>query len=138
VWATDKDIPFYMLAKAGCYICGKGSNVVSTGVEIEGEGILALCEAHVVEMANFAGYALNDQRHEVRWQEKLDKETGYVEEYRHEASIQAERAKIAEARYEEYRDFVLDTFGERAPEEIEVAAVVGKLVDPVTGKFTKR
>jgi hypothetical protein len=137
VYATDKDIPFYMLAKAGCYLCGKGSNVVSTGVQIEGEGILALCEAHIVEMANFAGYQLNDPAHEARWIAKVEKEQGLVEEYRHENAITAERLRIADQQYGAYRSFVLDTFGERAP-DWPAEPIPGKLVDPVSGKFVKR
>lgn len=33
----------YYHAKAGCYLCGRTDSLVDTSVQIEGEGVLALC-----------------------------------------------------------------------------------------------
>jgi hypothetical protein len=41
----------YVHAKEGCYLCGKGGPVVDTGVDIEGEGALAICDGCIHDLA---------------------------------------------------------------------------------------
>lgn len=53
---TLMDECWYAHAKAACYICEKpGPDIIDTGVQIEGEGVLAVCVSCVVEMAVTAG-----------------------------------------------------------------------------------
>jgi hypothetical protein len=51
---TDTDI----LAKGGCYICGRADGLVSTEVDIEGEGVLCLCKGCIFDAAVAAGWTV--------------------------------------------------------------------------------
>lgn len=46
-------------AKASCYRCGRGDNLVDFDVQIEGEGALAICKFCIGEAAEVAGLHLN-------------------------------------------------------------------------------
>lgn len=45
----------FVIAREGCYVCGRGGPVADTEVNIEGEGSLALCGTCVLDMANTLG-----------------------------------------------------------------------------------
>ncbi len=44
----------YMHAKEGCYLCLRAGPLVDTGMQIEGEGILAVCTSCVADLARKA------------------------------------------------------------------------------------
>jgi hypothetical protein len=46
---------YYLHAKEGCYVCGRGDSLVDTEVPIIGEGVLAICKGCIVDMARTAG-----------------------------------------------------------------------------------
>lgn len=48
----------YQHAKEGCYTCGRGDELVSTEVSIEGEGILVLCKGCITDMARAGNIAV--------------------------------------------------------------------------------
>lgn len=50
-----------LTANGGCYVCRSTNNLVSTGVIIEGEGLLALCGGCINDMAVTAGFKVNGQ-----------------------------------------------------------------------------
>lgn len=49
-------------ARAGCYTCLRGSDLVDTEVQIEGEGALVLCKACIADLAEAAGLTFNVAR----------------------------------------------------------------------------
>lgn len=47
-------------AKGGCYVCGRGDNLVDLEVQIEGEGALAVCKGCIQVAAEAGGLTLNE------------------------------------------------------------------------------
>jgi hypothetical protein len=47
-------------AKMGCYLCGRGDRLVSTEVQIEGEGILAICTGCIQDLAQAGRLTFNE------------------------------------------------------------------------------
>jgi hypothetical protein len=47
-------------AQGGCFVCHRGDNLVDTEVQVEGEGILALCSSCIQDAAQAAGLTLNE------------------------------------------------------------------------------
>lgn len=44
----------FVIAKEGCYVCGRGGPLVDTEVGISGEGSLAVCDTCILDMAGIA------------------------------------------------------------------------------------
>lgn len=97
----------YYFAKSACYCCLEVNEIVNTGLQIEGEGILGICKKCAADIARTAGYELFDRSDELA---EL-KERVYTAEQRAltaesivsglaEASekIQANREQLANAR----------------------------------------
>ena len=62
----------YYLARSGCYTCLAVNDIVNTGVQIEGEGILAICKSCAADIARTAGYDIFDRLDELNdYKEKL-------------------------------------------------------------------
>jgi hypothetical protein len=55
----------YQYAKEGCYICPNAGPLIDTGVQIEGEGIMALCFTCLADMARVAGFTDPDADTEI-------------------------------------------------------------------------
>lgn len=55
----------YIYAKEGCYLCQNGGPLIDTGMQIEGEGILAICLSCVADMARVAGFSDPDADAEI-------------------------------------------------------------------------
>jgi len=47
-------------AKASCYLCGRTDSLANTEVQIEGEGILAICRVCVTDAALVLGLTFNE------------------------------------------------------------------------------
>lgn len=85
-----------LTANGGCYLCGSTNGLVSTGVIIEGEGLLTLCRGHINDMAVTAGFVVNgtDEFEAIRHQRDLAYQLGdIVSAQRDEAE-----AKLADLR----------------------------------------
>lgn len=69
-----------LTANGGCYLCGSTNGLVSTGVIIEGEGLLTLCRGHINDMAVTAGFVVNgtDEFDRLREQLRLAYELGDI------------------------------------------------------------
>lgn len=52
-------------ANMACYICGVTTNLIDTSVQIEGEGVLAICPGCVAGMARAAGFTDPDADAEI-------------------------------------------------------------------------
>lgn len=52
---TRQESAEFWNAQSACYTCGRVADVIDTGVQIEGEGVLALCTNCVKEMASVGG-----------------------------------------------------------------------------------
>lgn len=48
----------YAHAQEGCYTCGRGDQLVSTEVSIDGEGILVLCKGCITDLARAGDIAV--------------------------------------------------------------------------------
>lgn len=55
----------YYFAKAACYCCLEVNEIVNTGLQIEGEGILGICRKCAADIARTAGYELFDRSDEL-------------------------------------------------------------------------
>lgn len=74
----------YYHARQACYTCLNPNDLVDTSIQIDGEGVLAICKSCVADMARTAGFVLSDNYAE-------------VERLKAEVEIQTERAEAAEA-----------------------------------------
>lgn len=55
----------YYFAKAACYCCLSVNEIVNTGLQIEGEGILGICRSCAADIARTAGFELFDRSDEL-------------------------------------------------------------------------
>lgn len=55
----------YYHARNACYLCLEPHNVVDTAVQIEGEGVLAICKGCIAQLAQTAGFDLDDRSEEI-------------------------------------------------------------------------
>lgn len=127
---STETIPTWMVAKSGCYICSATDGLVSTGVEIEGEGVLCLCRGHVHDMAIACGFRLEDEERLTSVSEERDR-------YRTALAVEHEKAFIAERRYDGYVESVRQVLQDLAPDTPQVERPKN-LRDPISGKLVKR
>jgi hypothetical protein len=52
-------------AKNGCYLCGNPNRLIDTEVSVDYEGVLAICEGCVKDLAQTAGFNLEIRSEEV-------------------------------------------------------------------------
>lgn len=91
-------------AKGGCYVCGRGDRLVSTEVQIEGEGILVLCTGCITDLAEVAGLTFNEAyvrelRSELEAERKAREEAETIKRTLLDAFREAARTKTKGARY---------------------------------------
>jgi transcription elongation factor Elf1 len=56
----------YFHARQACYTCLNPNDVVDTGVQIEGEGELAICRSCIADLARTAGFDLDDRSKDIK------------------------------------------------------------------------
>lgn len=89
-------------AKAACYLCLRGSNLVDTEVTIEYEGVLAICTACVHDMAMVAGWDVDITHDEIaKYQDDLA-EANYIADSILSATTQVQQT-LADVR-KQHRD----------------------------------
>jgi hypothetical protein len=82
-----RQMPGYHNAREGCYIYGANTVGIDTGVIIEGEGVLFLGEAAIIEMAEVMGFEVRtDWQAEKR---ELEERLAYAEHEAEEARLEA-------------------------------------------------
>lgn len=55
----------YYHARQACYLCLNPNDVVDTSIQIEGEGVLAICRGCIADLARTAGFDLDDRSAEI-------------------------------------------------------------------------
>lgn len=97
----------YVHAKQACYLCLNNHDCVSTDIQIEGEGILAICRSCIADLARTAGFDLDDRQAYI---ESLESDLGAEKAAADEAEavltglvkaadkIKANRQQLADAR----------------------------------------
>lgn len=55
----------YYHARQACYLCLNPNDVVDTTIQIDGEGVLAICRNCIGELAMTSGWVLSDNKQEV-------------------------------------------------------------------------
>lgn len=97
----------YYFAKAACYTCLEVNDIVNTGLQIDGEGILGICKKCAADIARTAGFELFDRSDElaelkervyVAEQRALTAESVVLAVAESSAKIQANREQLAAAR----------------------------------------
>lgn len=56
----------YFHAKQACYTCLNNHDVVDTSIQIDGEGVLAICRSCIADLARTAGFDLDDRSSEIQ------------------------------------------------------------------------
>jgi hypothetical protein len=85
-------VPRYSHAKRACYLClGVGSRgLIDTGMQIQGEGVLAICVTCVEKMGRLVGLA--PPRQVSHWRERVEHLEGELK--RIEAELAAAKADL--------------------------------------------
>ena len=81
-------LPQYHNAKQGCYVYESNTEGIDTGVIIEGEGVLFLSAAAIIEMAEVMGWDVRTDWQSERAQ--LEASLAYAEHERDQARIENE------------------------------------------------
>jgi len=95
----------YFHARQACYLCLQPHDCVDTEVQIEGEGVLALCRNCIGTLAETAGFELRDQQDTIdRLREELrlalERETIAKDEAGEMAKAYMDARRIEKARRE--------------------------------------
>lgn len=94
----------YIHAKEGCYLCPRNADLIDTGMEVVGEGVLAICLNCLHDMNLTAGFVVNDDPTDT-----ISDLTGQVE--------------AAEKRADRAEDFIVEL-------TVQAAEIVAKRQEP--------